>query len=414
MRPRNRLILRVISFVIIVATILSGCGATPPPLKAIISTKPTSIQFAEEFPIETADVSRSYDTITIAPYPFIPDIELFEALLADRWKEIAPDVKLEFVYWDCYKPEPPDGIDIIMYDTLFTSYLAEYGYIQPISFSDIQNRNEKRILPFAVDGAVYNGELYGIPYLACAYFLMHAADDVQLAEADNFAELYSVISERKAVDSSTGLQIDHNPYIASFHYPDALMDFFGESSFTEESPDTTVVPDEITELFSKIEAMQAPKPFIDPDTVYSAFSAAMNAGLGCAHYGYSENMSDMDDIIDNLTIRTISFSEKDNIPLFYADIASIGSHVTDPQKLEDCKILLNIIASKEFQLSLCLGNEEPQYILPARQSVYAELKKEYPMYGQLHKLVVNDANRVHRLGPDAYDYFESAKYNLIF
>jgi len=158
--------------------------------------------------------------------------------------------------------------------------------------------------------------------------------------------------------------------------------------------------------------MLAPAPDLGDITYWSEYSKAFNLGQGCAHYGYSEDMCDMGDIIDELTIRSISFSEKENIPIFFADIASIGSHVTDPQKLEDCKKILNIIASKDFQVDLCLSNDDPQYILPARQSVYATLKKEYPMYDNLHRLVVNDSNKIYRLGPDVYTFLDSAATDL--
>ena len=122
----------------------------------------------------------------------------------------------------------------------------------------------------------------------------------------------------------------------------------------------------------------------------------------------------MYDMLDNITIRSISFSPEENIPLFFADIASIATHVTDPQKIADCKKLINILGSQEFQVALCSGKERPMYVLPARQSAYAVLAEEYPMYKNLHKLVVNDTNKAFRVGYDVNLYLENAFNDLLF
>jgi len=414
---RNRLFLRVIAVALMVAMVLCGCGkdeaAAPSAPTATLSGAETAAQIAFEAPAKTEVTMRSYDTISVAVYPYIPDVALFEEILTSYWAAIEPDVKLEFVEWDCYMNGEPAGIDVLMYDALFTSYLVENNYIQSIEYSDIQNGNEKRIVPFAMEGAVENGTLYGIPFFVCSNFLIHKADDAELAEIENFADMYEVVSKRMEEDETAGLITNFQTNVP-YYYLDSLIDAAGENLYFEELPDTSALSEELDEFFVQTASILAPEFEIEDETVWSPNSAAFNQGHGTVYYGYSEDMCDMDDILDNITIRTISLTEDENVPQYYVDIASIGAHVTDPQKIADCKKILNIIASKEFQLEVCLSGEEPQYILPARQSAYAELKEKYPMYDNLHKLVVDDANGVNRFGADIYTFFTNAANDLVY
>lgn len=386
-----RLFWRLISVGLLIVILLSGCTAKETAL-------PPTVPVTD-------------DTISVAVYPYIPDMALFQQVLTKQWEEIEPDIKLEFVDWDCYANEDPSGIDVITYDALFTSYLAENGYIQPIHRSDIQN--EKGLLPFAVEGAVHSDEIYGIPFLVCSYFLMHDADDEKLSAVDNFDELYTVVSEKKAVDGNTGLMTnfdsDH-PYF----YLDAMMDFSGEYTVYEESPDMTSPDEQVVDALQQMASIRAVEPEGYEDFGTFRRGVLFNAGYGCAYYGYSEDVSFMDDIEEDITIRTISFSEKENIQLFFADIASMGSHVTAPEKKDTCLKLMNLIASEDFLQELCFGSGDAQYMLPARQNIYAVAEKTYPIYGHLYELAMHEQNKIFRFGPDIYTYLNDAYTNLEF
>ena len=90
--------------------------------------------------------------------------------------------------------------------------------------------------------------------------------------------------------------------------------------------------------------------------------------------------------------------------MFYADLASLCSHVTDPVKKEYCMKLINLIGSEEFLTQLVYGTGDVQFMLPAREKVYITAMEQYPIYETLHQLAMDENNRIFRFGTEIYDY----------
>lgn len=98
--------------------------------------------------------------------------------------------------------------------------------------------------------------------------------------------------------------------------------------------------------------------------------------------------------------------------MFFADIVSLSTGVTNEEKIEKCLQLINIMASEEFLTALATGKENAQYLLPARPSVYPIVAEKYPMYEKLHELVADENNRISRFGSNVYLYLNDA-YGII-
>ena len=339
------------------------------------------------------------ETLSVAIFPYLPNLELCQTILWQMWADIEPNVDLEFVYWDCFSDPDPSGIDVISYDAIIMDYLVEHGYIQPLAPDTIGNT--EGILPFAMEGARHDGNLYGLPFLACSYFLIHYTEDEEMAQVQNFEELYDLLSVRKEWYSSDGLQFDI--YDLPNLYLDALMDYTGTYTTFKEAPSLNP-PDETirNQLWNIASLIPEPADYAWADDFQERFAQ----GEGSAVYSFSESLYHMKDMLDQLTIRPISFSEGENIPLYYTDIASIGSHVTDPEKKETCLKFIDLLASAQFQAQLCYGTGDVQYLLPAREEVYYSAMKKYPLYEVLYFLVIDENNRVARFGPDIFEYYD--------
>ena len=351
------------------------------------------------------EAAKKPDSISVAIYPYVADMGVFKDVLTKMWKEIEPNVSLQFVEWDCYMDPYPNNIDVITYDALFLTHLAESGFIQPLDTDAIANTYG--ILPFAMEGSRHNGDLYALPFLACTSCMIYYADDEELAEVDNYTELYKLMSARMAEDPTSGLQTAFHkdaPYL----YLDALIDFSGKYTIYEEAPDLMSLDSSVMSQFKKLTSIIV--PLEDELTMRSQF----NLGQGTACIDYTEGMYFMQDIADKLTIRTLSFSEDENVQMFFTDLASISSHVTDPVKLELCTKIINLMASEEFQTELCFGNGKVQYMLPAREQVYLNAMEKYPIYETLYELVSNRNNEVFRFGRDIYTYLERASYTVTY
>ena len=226
---------------------------------------------------------------------------------------------------------------------------------------------------------------------------MYEKDDTALDQVQNFAQLCKELAARRAKDPSDGLFsgfMDEVPFL----YLDAYIDYNGEYTTYEHGPMMTPPDEKIVSRLMEMKANLAPVP--EGESYQSAFSQ----GLGSACYAYSEALYFMDDFVDNLTIRSISFFEGENIQMFYADLASLCSHVTDPVKKEYCMKLINLIGSEEFLTQLVYGTGDVQFMLPAREQVYLTAMEQYPIYEALHTLAMDENNRIFRFGTEIYDY----------
>ena len=360
---------------------------------------------AAEAEAAAAEAAKKPESISVAIYPYVSDMGVFKQVLYKQWKEIEPNVELQFVEWDCYADPYPNNIDVMTYDALFLSHLVESGYLQPLNTDLISNTYG--ILPFAMEGSRHNGDLYALPFLACTSCMIYYADDEELAEVDNYNQLIEILTARMAEDPTKGLQTAFQkdaPYL----YLDALIDHTGKYTTYDEAPGVNPPDTEIMKQFVNLKSVIV--PLEEGEEIRSQF----NLGEGTACIDYTEGMYFMPDIADKLTIRTISFSEEENVQMYFTDLASIGSQVTDPVKIEVCTKLINLMASEEFQNELCFGFGEVQYMLPAREQVYKNAMEQYPIYEVLYELVSDPNNKVYRFGPDIYTYLTNAGYTVNF
>ena len=347
---------------------------------------------------EATEPENKPESITMAIYPYVSNVALFQKVLTEMWAEIEPDIQLQFVDWNCYLDPYPNNIEVITYDALFLAHLANSGYIQKLDVDSIDDTSG--IISFAMEGARYHGDLYGMPFLVCSSYLIHYKDDEAMNQVQNFGDLYQELSIRTAQDPSAGLQIGYGEE-APYFYLDALIDYTGTYSTYEEGP--LMTPPDAT-ILNRLEEIRSVAVPTHQELANENFRVLFAEGEGSACYAYSEALYYMEDIIDKLTIRPISFFEGENIQLFYADVASLCTQVTDTVKKEYCMKLINLIASEKFQAQLCYGTGEVQYMLPAREQVYLTAKEQYPIYDVLHDLVTQGNNQIFRFGPYIFDY----------
>lgn len=396
---------------------LAGCDRQNTIAETIVETTAipvmeVTIEATEETCVET-DLDRS-DIISVSVYPYLPDVELFCELLVDMWAEIEPDIQLELRTWDAYGDSNPQGFDVLMYDALFTTYLVENNYVQAIELGDIEEL--EGIIPSALDGAYYEDQCYGIPNLMCSFFLIHWADDADIAQVNSFEELYEILSLRKennTSDKEDGL-ITNFATDYPFFYLDTLTDLTGKPDVSGEILNFDEPEPEAMEEIYRIQDMQADiEDVLDPELGQYGGAVLFSEGYGSAIYGYSESMAYINNVVDRLAIRTISHCDGEDVPLFFADVVSLSSRVQDPIKRENCIKLMNLMTSEEFITKLSLGTGEAQYLLPARHAVYDTVEQVFPMYGRLYELVSDERNHIMRYDAGVYDYLANAFSNLI-
>jgi thiamine pyridinylase len=135
-------------------------------------------------------------------------------------------------------------------------------------------------------------------------------------------------------------------------------------------------------------------------------------GYGKAYIGYTEAMSSMGDFANEVNFKTISLSNTTDIPVFYGDVVGINSAITDEDKQEVAIELANVIAASDTLVDAVSPDENnlyPQYLLPARESVYDKLAGDYPIYGELKGIATHENNKLFKMGPDARPWLDEAK-----
>ena len=326
-------------------------------------------------------VSASYgdnrvDTLTYAVYPYIPDAEYYQEIIEQRWTEVEPNIKLVRAEWDCYYDGVPDGIDVIMYDAVIRDDLVEGGWIQPIDPDKVQESED--IFSFALEDLTVDGKLYGVPVFLCGNFLIYDVGCTDLAEAEHLTDLGD---ESGILVISSERDKNRVQYIY-----EVLADTLGEANPTA-GEDT----DGLMELIDRL-AVDAHKT--DNDT---QVALAYDSGIGKGYIGFSESLRLLSKRISQTGIRSISFSDQDDVSRLYVDAVAINSDVKGT-RYEKCIELMNVIAEADVLSSLSVQNGAAQYLLLARKTPYETLSEGFPLYTELEKLASNDNNRV-ILGP---------------
>lgn len=125
-------------------------------------------------------------------------------------------------------------------------------------------------------------------------------------------------------------------------------------------------------------------------------------------------MSNMGDYTNNLDFKVISYCKEDNIPVFYGDVVGVNSKI-DNEKKDAAIKLANVIGNTETMVKAVSpdnNNPHPQYLLPARKSVYQTMGNVYPIYNELYSIVNQPENKLFLLGVSAEEWMNEAKENL--
>lgn len=312
------------------------------------------------------------DTLTYAVFPYIPDIEYYQELIEARWAELEPDIKLVRANWDCYYDGVPEGIDVVMYDAVMRDTLISDGWIQPIDTDAVQEAED--IYPYALDGITVQDKLYGIPVFLCGNYLIYDRDSEMLASAEHITDL--------AEEAQILVINSENDFNKKQYVYEISADIRGEAN-----PSADSGAEEYMSLIDRL-ADNAHRKDND-DQVAKAY----DSGIGQGYIGYSESIRLLRNRLDKTGIKSVSFSDRENIQRVYVDAAAVTAGVKG-KKYEKCLELMNVMAEADIMTDLSVQDGKPQYLMLARKSPYKHLAEQFAMYSELEKLANNEKNHV--------------------
>ena len=351
-------------------------------------------------------------TLEVALYQYVSDYARFQQAVRDVWQREHPDTGLHFVDWDCYRSDLDPNLDVFVYDAIYLSSFAEEEYLLPIPEEMIRDRED--LLPFALEGCFSGGKLYALPQLVCTNLLFTRKEDSALSEVSDLITLYEILGDRKTQtvipEENEGLLIDLSdvPLTKTVMYLDALMDEQHVYTDYSQLPAASDLSEQAVERLLDIEKMggsgqvsywaEEDEPFVR--------ARWFAEGKGRAFIGFAEAMSAMGDYAENVLVRRFSYGPGKDIPLFYTDVVSVNSAISEEKKALALE-LANILISEEVLETMSLPEKEgdsPQYVLPARKSVYDALGEHYPIYSRLKEIADSPENHVFRIGTHARQF----------
>lgn len=370
------------------------------------------------FPVK-AETNEGTKTLNVALYGYVPDIERFEKAVSTKWSELESNITLNFVDWDCYESDPTEDVDVFVFDALYFQSYVEQGYLLEIPSEDIAERED--ILPFALDGCTLGGNVYAIPQIICTNLLYYRNGDTEVENANTIDELFNVIGKRQSQtvipNNNEGLLIDMSSGISkTCFYLDGLIDHNQIYNSYSDLPPANEFNEEVINRLKTLQSMAGKEQSqYVPDNNDSYIRAKwFEQGSGRAYMGYTEAMSNMGSFVNDIDFKNISYCKEDNIPLFFGDLVGINSKISDSKKDLAYKLANTITATETMDMAISSDDSKPypQYLLPARRSVYMDMGKLYPIYNELYNIVNNSANKLFLLGPGAKDWLEETNSNI--
>ena len=311
------------------------------------------------------------ETLTYAVYPYLPDVGYYQQIIENRWFELEPDIKLIRAEWDCYSDTAPEGIDIVMIDAVMRDKIINSGWIQPIRPGEVENIED--IFPFSLEGLTVNGRLYGIPVFLCGNFLIYDQD----CEALSMAEHITDLADMPGILVINSKSLNRHQYII-----EVMADTLGEANPT--------VDDSAEDCMRLIDFLAIDEHEQDSD-IQTAM--AYDSGAGQGYIGFSESIRFLTDRKKKTRIKSVSFSDRENIRRLYVDWVAVTAEVTGP-RYEKCLELMNVIAEADVLTALSVQEEVPQYLMLARKTPYQNLAGRFPLYAQMEELAGNEKNHV--------------------
>lgn len=314
-------------------------------------------------------------------YYFLTDVERFCNTLEKEFRRTGHTRPLEFKTWDCYEELPGKEADILMYDGVVMSALADKGYCRQLpEIIDLEN-----VFPWVLDRSRIRGKVYGVPFLLCSNVLICRKEDYYPVK-----NIYEIEGKLSAPLKS----------MASYYEILAFCSTQGENG-------------------ASIEVIKELKRILDGEEAYRHSSFSMYDGVTRFQNGESKFLLGFSEELRHFkkgtcAVQPVNFSNKDinEMPLLQCDFISMSPHVAE-EKLLDCLDIMEIITAPSFIKDLCAQDGNIQYMLPADRTVYRELAGMDPIYHDLFRIANHEDNGIMRYSKRFYEDFPCRKEEML-
>jgi thiamine pyridinylase len=335
-------------------------------------------------------------TLNVALYKYVPSLPAWTSAVSIVWQQFGTGIGLNFVDYDPYSGPPPPTLDVFAFDCIFTDDLLAGGYVDPIAADEVDDAGD--LFPFAVQASSAGESSFaGIPYLGCTNVLFYRASDPILGRPGlGIADLLGVLGEAQypgpVPPQNQGLMIDlggktTDACLYSILWREARQAFWPQ-------PFPTGLPPQFdNDVFAGLRsyaamAGRAQALYDDPGHDRVNWFAS---GYGRALVGLTETMSGWSSsALGQIALRPLPTVRTGDAPriLCYAD--AIGIRPGLGGRRAAAVLLANVIASQTVALAaMAPVGDSAQYLMPARQSVLAQLASQLPKYQAIQQMLAS-------------------------
>lgn len=335
-------------------------------------------------------------TLTVALYPYVPRVAQFQTAITQAWQSVNPNVNLVFLPtsdWDGgYSMNPPANADVYVFDAMYLALFNAQNNLIPFAPNEITDLGD--FLPYAINGAQSGGNYLALPLLGCANILFYQKNDAALAAANTLSAVTQALNQCTYTSlippDRRGIMLD---MAGGTTNATLYLDIDHAENGTYPLPQPAPNQLDQTAIGSMRTLMATASYYNAVDDTSDAYqrSAWYSQGYGRAVVGFTESMSEMSDAtLANIAFKVMPLSDNPaNPPLFYSDMIAVNSTTAARGTTALAKQLANVMAETNTVVASFSGtqaNPSPQYLMPARTSVFAAMSSTYPIYGQMQQL----------------------------
>jgi len=321
------------------------------------------------------------DTIRIAMFRDVPNRELYQQKIAERWAAGGHTSKLEFTVWVCYDELPPADCDLFCYDAITYHALLDAGLLAPL-----ENVPEDVSFSWVTDLGENDGSVYGVPFLLCSDYLVYRRHNEEMSKAETIFDISSSLD--------TPLRD-----MAFYYYVENMLTAGSEGDIVDTDPaqleDRFMEP--LYQMASAIgKAQFAQSTFAD----YNGTKEYLNGDVD-GLYVFSETAKDVADAAAESDIRRISLMREPIREAWPVDLISVRSSA-GKEKQVLLEQLITVMTDADLQYDYITADNPYTCGMPANKEAFRRLAEESEFYRFLYDDASKETNTPDLYGPEFY------------
>lgn len=343
---------------------------------------------------------RAPSSINVAIYPYIPRYQQFVDMLTQAWNQLGTGVQLNFVNYDCYSSDPPPNLDVFVFDGIYYKYFMSRHYLKQLSTSNITDW--MGFMNYAWNAVwVSPNTVFAIPYLGCSnvYFYRKSDPGLDTLRQNGLDAFYSIIGNSPSPQNPQPPQRQGLLMDLSGSTTDATLYLMAQMNLANNysanpylPPASQLDPNAINHLhqYTNMTGL-AQGTYIDTTNQRIAW---FSHGFGRSLVGITENLCSFpQSYLDSVSFRILPTADT-YLPIteeFFVDMAAINSQVSS-DKLFYAIQLLNLMTSQQVMYNSMIpqaNNQNPQFLIPVRGKVLADLMNVHPLYIKMAGMIFN-------------------------